>query len=431
MAQNFYSSVPNKNDVVFDDLTKMNENFNTLRSSFSGDTQPESAVAGQLWFDTSENKMKYHTGSSWKGLMGNAESAISFTPSEETTWTAISDLPVALQRHGAVAYNNKIYVFGGKDSSGAVNKVVYEYDINTNTWSTKSSSTYEHEWAGYALLNGKIYVVNGGTNDYKHEVYDIASDSWTTVADYPISVSYFYGYGAAYDNKIYMYGGFDGTNYRNETYEYDPDTNSWTAKSNMPNTNGYGSSAIIGSCIYVLGGRTTSSTDNLDVYRYNVITDKWETLTTIPSAKMGCSTAICNFNKILMLGGNEGSSYVNTVFVYDVITNTVSQDSINLDTARYASAAIYVYDYIYTFGGFDGSDTLKTAVKRQKTNSYKISLDIGDALIIKETSNGLTSFIVIADEEGRGYGSNITYADTAGNYYVMSDNSIEIVKISK
>lgn len=49
-----------------------NENFLFLLESFAGSTSPSKAISGQVWFDSSVNKLKYYTGSAWK-TAGGAE----------------------------------------------------------------------------------------------------------------------------------------------------------------------------------------------------------------------------------------------------------------------------------------------------------------------------------------------------------------------
>jgi len=49
-----------------------NENFLFLLESFAGATSPSKALSGQVWFDSSVNKLKYYTGTTWK-TAGGAE----------------------------------------------------------------------------------------------------------------------------------------------------------------------------------------------------------------------------------------------------------------------------------------------------------------------------------------------------------------------
>ena len=76
-----------------------------------------------------------------------------------------------------------------------------------------------------AVLNGKIYVQEGSTGN-TFQIYDIATNSWTTGPPRP---GYSDGYGcaaAAGNGKIYVIGGNSGP--QTELDVYDVASNSWS-----------------------------------------------------------------------------------------------------------------------------------------------------------------------------------------------------------
>src|SRR5256885_14252452 len=81
--------------------------------------------------------------------------------------------------------------------------------------------TYFH---ACAYLNGKIYRIAGraiGT-DFHVEVYDIATNSWSMAANYPVANHTLMA--AALGGYIY---GAGGNAFPDKTYRYDPSTNTW------------------------------------------------------------------------------------------------------------------------------------------------------------------------------------------------------------
>jgi hypothetical protein len=46
----------------------LNENFVHLLENFAGQSQPSQPITGQLWYDTSENRIKVYSGSEWKSV---------------------------------------------------------------------------------------------------------------------------------------------------------------------------------------------------------------------------------------------------------------------------------------------------------------------------------------------------------------------------
>ena len=61
---------------------------------------------------------------------------------------------------------------------------------------------------------------------------------------------------AAFEGKLYLFGGWDGQNYHAEVWQYDPDLDKWTAKSPMQTARAFADAAVPErqGRIYVIGG---------------------------------------------------------------------------------------------------------------------------------------------------------------------------------
>jgi N-acetylneuraminic acid mutarotase len=123
--------------------------------------------------------------------------------------------------------------------------------------------------------------------------YDDVTDSWTQIADIPGSerrnaMSFTVG------NYGYVTGGLNtpnatdaGATILNDTWRYDPLTNSWTAMASFPGNNGngmyFGAAFSIDDYGYVVGGKhgPNNYTDNM--YRYDPMTDSWSTMADFPA----------------------------------------------------------------------------------------------------------------------------------------------------
>jgi N-acetylneuraminic acid mutarotase len=106
-------------------------------------------------------------------------------------WRARSPMPTPCNHMGGEAVNGKIYAIGGRLSGafiigypGNVN-LVQVYDPATDSWSTKSPMPTARSGLNTASLNGIIYAAGGEVQDEKSlsafrafEAYHPASDTW-------------------------------------------------------------------------------------------------------------------------------------------------------------------------------------------------------------------------------------------------------------
>jgi hypothetical protein len=123
------------------------------------------------------------------------------------------------------------------------------------------------------------------------------------------------------NGKIYAIG---GTLINPEWYrgistveEYNPATNTWTKKADMPTGRTYSSTCVVNGKIYAIGGFTTRDNHLSPVEEYDPATDTWTRKADMPTARSGLSTSMVN-GKIYAIGGWVGSSTVlSTVEEYD------------------------------------------------------------------------------------------------------------------
>lgn len=148
-----------------------------------------------------------------------------------TSWTAATNpLPAAKTKFGATVWNNRIYVVGGEGSSA---------DCNAN------------------FVCNAVYVSpqlnNGG---------DITS-SWTTSTSFNINRSG--GSVVSYANNLYLFGGFDGTNYLSDSQFAKIDGASgavgiWSYSASLPLQLSQADSFTANGYVYLMGGRSNTNT---------------------------------------------------------------------------------------------------------------------------------------------------------------------------
>jgi N-acetylneuraminic acid mutarotase len=135
--------------------------------------------------------------------------------------------------HGFIG--DKLYIAGGWGSDGNPDPALEVYDTATDTWTTGAPEPRPHAGAGSAVLDGRLYLVGGcdvacGVSDVS--VYDPATDTWSQAADYPEPVSWVSC--APIDGRLYCGGGATNAGNIAHTYAYDPASGAWSRLADMP-----------------------------------------------------------------------------------------------------------------------------------------------------------------------------------------------------
>lgn len=246
------------------------------------------------------------------------------------TWTAKSEMPTARQGLSTSVVNGKIYAIGGgASSSSSYTRVetfstVEEYNPATNTWTTKSPMPTSRGFHSANVVDGKIYIIGGsqasGPNHKRVltvEVYDPVTDTWAQKDDMPAPRAA--GFSSVVDGKIYVIGGYMGAQ---RVDEYDPATDTWTTKSEMPTARHALSTSALDGKIYAIGGYVPGVAGHPGVATvevYDPATDTWITAPDMPTGRFGPRTSVVD-GKIYVIGGIKYwiTRADETVEVYDL-----------------------------------------------------------------------------------------------------------------
>lgn len=275
-------------------------------------------------------------------------------------WLGRSNMITGRAWGATAVLGDTIYTIGGQDGSfyGRKNEA---YNPATNTWSSKAA--FPRSDGRYNLTafpyKGLVYTL-GGTdvlqtyNADTLDVYDPATDSWTTgVAYYPLITA---GTAcAAYGERFYCFGGeyyrAGLTSYKyNDVYEFDPGAKTFTPRKPMPTARNLAFAAPIGGKIYVVGGATDSGYTN-KVEVYDVAGDSWSAGAAMPVAQGGGAGVVLG-GKIYILGGDRGvSTESKSVLAYDPAANRWETEE-PMQTARDGAFAAVASGAIYVMGGY-------------------------------------------------------------------------------
>jgi hypothetical protein len=232
-------------------------------------------------------------------------------------WEESTLPPVGTGNYAGVATNDAIYLIGGTTTfppqyHGDVQKFTPTGGGPTGTWTAMADYPYDAYGMAVAWDGGNyIYAAGGAPNEsvqypYAHK-YDIASDTWTQIADAPVSL--LVSGGAFLFDRFYVAGGWaQGTD--DQLLEYNPADNTWTNRTGPPIPiafPGFGTTQNDSLMIVVAGGGDTPHSPlTTAVQAYDPLTDTWTQETPLLQTFLHASGNSARFvppDKVISAGG--------------------------------------------------------------------------------------------------------------------------------
>ncbi|HRY52045.1 MAG TPA: kelch repeat-containing protein [Candidatus Paceibacterota bacterium] len=183
------------------------------------------------------------------------------------SWTQKADMPGQTSATSSCVVDGILYVIGGHYPYPSPLRTVWAYDPRTDSWTRKADMPTARNFLAAAAVDGIIYVIGGAVAPKKVEAYDPRTDIWeTNKADMPTGRATHAA--CTVDGIIYAIGGSAGWPTPSSALEaYDPKTNQWTKKSNMPKGLVFLTASAADGLIYVFSGTET--------FAYDPKTDHW------------------------------------------------------------------------------------------------------------------------------------------------------------
>lgn len=230
----------------------------------------------------------------------------------------------------------------------------------SNTWSTRRSGFLPARADMKAgTIHNIIYLVGGDTRHagsralVNVEAYNVATNTWSRRRQLPDGRSAIHG-ASAIGGKLYVSGGLKilppGSFRETRTlFVYNPVTNTWVRKADMPAAGFDGAQGVIGGRLYVyVGNDFFTSGDHF--FRYNPATNTWVTLPRPPVQHASGMGGVIN-GKFYLVGGFGFFSDANaTLNVYDPATNTWTTKA-SMTEPRLHLAGGVIKGKLYVAGG--------------------------------------------------------------------------------
>jgi N-acetylneuraminic acid mutarotase len=267
-------------------------------------------------------------------------------------------------RLASAVVNGKIYAIGGDSYGNQENYTIEEYNPGTDTWTLKTITHLPRINFSAAAVNNKIYIIGGSHQglpyqyDNAVEEYDPATNQIALKA--PMSMKRNSLGVVTLNNKIYAVGGFNNTGDKTIVEVYDPfdtsngyDTNGnpkgkWTTKASMPTPRHNFSIAAANGKIYAIAGKGAGTIKKVE--EYNPQTDTWTAKTDL-TLSWDANVATSVHNKIYMVGGGISGVYNQKIAKeYDPITDTWT-DLPDMLKGMQNGAVTCIGSQLYAFGG--------------------------------------------------------------------------------
>uniref|UniRef100_A0A7S1Z0K8 BTB domain-containing protein n=5 Tax=Ditylum brightwellii TaxID=49249 RepID=A0A7S1Z0K8_9STRA len=324
------------------------------------------------------------------------------------TWSRVtpvagSALPPPRSGAASVVVKGRLYMFGGYGGGTGRLDDFYSFSFDTCTW--EEVNVLSAEKPGCRENNGvvigdssRVYLFGGynGTawlNDLW--MFDIDTQRWTCIqessdprphtnddsnsalGDHPrprlgsTVPSRRFGYvSVVHNNKFVLFGGFDGSRWLNDMYEFDFETKTWTeilARGQLPSVRSCPAWAKDETHVYIQGGYDGVER-KADFFACDLKTYTWTEMPcrgTPPSPRYFHSCCLYG-NKMYAYGGYSGSERLADMYAYDFETNHWSEvDCTNGDCPSGRSSLVaQVYENsLYIFGGYNGVHVLNDFYK--------------------------------------------------------------------
>jgi hypothetical protein len=169
-------------------------------------------------------------GSAMYAVGGSASWSTFRYDSTQGTWSEVAPMPENWIYCAACAVGSDIYVFGGLDVQNVRQQAsAFKYDTVTDAWSTLAPMPQPCAYHSASVLGGLVYIVGAGVDNKEVLRFDPASGVWSTLA--PTLYRRCCGGYFVLGGCLYAAGSVEGDGASVERYDVASDT--WTAVANM------------------------------------------------------------------------------------------------------------------------------------------------------------------------------------------------------
>ena len=204
------------------------------------------------------------------------------------------------------------YVAGGNPQGGLPITSVEVYNPANNSWAFVAALPSGRNFSAFTVLNDKLYLFGGGNSSGQIQtavVYDPVTNQWTSLADLPAVRND--AVAVTLNGLIYIIGGQVGNTIDAALLVYDPQANTYTPLAPMPTPRFHVNATVLDGKIYVISGLTFGSNATPVVEVYDPVSNTWDTVAPITTARS--AAAVMTFNGVIYVAGGSANNTVTGV----------------------------------------------------------------------------------------------------------------------
>jgi|GEM_PF-952652 len=317
------------------------------------------------------------------------------------TWTTTAAAPNTMGTTPVAWSGTRLYA-----DRGNYENRFYEYNPTTNTWSTKTSPTYNIGDGGAMVADANYVYASPGSGWNYFMRYDIATNTWSLLAPSPEGV-YRGSRLIKHGNFMYLLQGWG----RGGLFRYDITGNSWTRLNSVPvGVNIGGGMAFDGvDTLYTLVGGTSDYYSRM-FYAYSITTNTWKRIADTPEIMRSGGSLVWANNSVYAIQGE----YSYAMWRYTPATNP----SAYRQSGQWFSP-VYDLGYVSSWTNFSANQTTPagTSVQyysrsSQNGNSWSAWSAISGGVIASPAYRYIQVRIVLASDSA----NTPTVSDFSINY---------------
>ena len=256
-------------------------------------------------------------------------------------------------------------------------------EAGSGHWMTGAPAPTARTEVAVAALDGLIYVVGGferpsswkiwrSSVSTRVEAYDPMTNRWSSKPDLPVGLHH--AGAAVLDGALYVVGGFtesDDTIWSpsDRVFRFDPAGETWTERAPLPTARGGLAVTTLQGKLFAVSGYDGQE-NPAAVEVYDPALDQWSPVAPLPTPRDHLAAGAIG-ETLYAIGGRVRLNYrqnLSTVEAYDAESNQwIPKDG--MPTPRSGIAASVVNGWIYVFGGESGEGTF------QQNERYSAELD--------------------------------------------------------